>query len=292
MRARRGLRGRASAQLQPARCGRPGSTWGGQSPRGWAGLWTQVRGAGRARAAQACCGLLQRLWRPRVPRRTLGFPECPSPGGAGEELGVGDTGGCEADILCSGVLQLSSHWHRPSPRPPLSMTHLGQSPHCPRREGRGDPPQASSGIRPSHPQMSTTAAGSRRFCGGHKAKREPPPRSRSPPTGAGFCCRDPGGGPGLAKPPVMAESPGCCLPRNVLCERERRWARGASAGCKWGAAAAGFPAGSYQLPSQRIDSGPQGKQKHPWVGRGHPCSPLFDPNPWVPRGGGSGSATL
>ncbi|XP_016008581.2 spermatogenesis- and oogenesis-specific basic helix-loop-helix-containing protein 1 [Rousettus aegyptiacus] len=102
------------------------------------------------------------------------------------------------------------------------MTHLGQSPHCPQREERGDPPQASSGIRPSHPQMSTTAAGPRRFCGGHKAKREPPPRSRSPPTGAGFCCRDPGGGPGLAKPPVMAESPSCCLPRNVLCERERR----------------------------------------------------------------------
>ncbi|XP_006918252.1 spermatogenesis- and oogenesis-specific basic helix-loop-helix-containing protein 1 [Pteropus alecto] len=71
------------------------------------------------------------------------------------------------------------------------MTHLGQSPRCPRREGE----------RGSDPGLV---------------------RSSCPPSGAGFCCKDPGGGSGLAKTPVMAESPGCCLPRNVLCERERR----------------------------------------------------------------------
>lgn len=43
------------------------------------------------------------------------------------------------DILCPEVLAVSHgcHWHRLSP----SMTHLGQSPRCPRREGeRGSDP--------------------------------------------------------------------------------------------------------------------------------------------------------
>ncbi|XP_011368297.1 spermatogenesis- and oogenesis-specific basic helix-loop-helix-containing protein 1 [Pteropus vampyrus] len=66
------------------------------------------------------------------------------------------------------------------------------------------------------------ATGLRWFCGVHGAELVPPPSSSCPPSGAGFCCKDPGGGSGLAKTPVMAESPGCCLPRNVLCERERR----------------------------------------------------------------------
>lgn len=109
---------------------------------------------------------------------------------------------------------------------------------------------------------------------GSQTKWEPPPSSRPPPTGAGFCCQDPGGGLGPTKPPVMAESPGCCLPRNVLCERERRWARGASAGWKGGrvpeegacVAAAGFPAGWGACPARAEIAVPKVKRNtRGWV---------------------------
>ncbi|XP_032977958.1 spermatogenesis- and oogenesis-specific basic helix-loop-helix-containing protein 1 [Rhinolophus ferrumequinum] len=46
--------------------------------------------------------------------------------------------------------------------------------------------------------------------------------SSSSSTRGQFRCKDLGRGSGLGKTPVAAEGPSCCLPRNVLSERERR----------------------------------------------------------------------
>ncbi|XP_039714587.1 spermatogenesis- and oogenesis-specific basic helix-loop-helix-containing protein 1-like isoform X3 [Pteropus medius] len=104
-------------------------------------------------------------------------------------------------------------------------------PHSAREEPSPGPPRKRRGLYPplpppsflhlsfnKHPLSSSCLPST----GWPQGSLLAPSMSSCPPSGAGFCCKDPGGGSGLAKTPVMAESPGCCLPRNVLCERERR----------------------------------------------------------------------